>query len=222
MNANFVSTSSRSLSMRVFDVLEQQRLNGTYAVGDQLVEMKISQELGVSRTPIREALRQLELDGLVTTISNKGTFVVGISAEDVKDIYTIRIAIEGISAMWAAERITDEQIKELETLVELQEFYASKNDILQIVQLDTKFHEIMYDISGSRTLRNTLRSFHIHLKRARETSFYSAGRTRRAVEEHREIFEAIASHDGERAKELTERHIKNARDNVLGIIEQEK
>ncbi len=207
-----------SLTDKVFEVLEQQILNGTYSVGDQLVEQKISQELGVSRTPVREALRQLELDNLVTTIPNKGTFVVGISTDDIKDIYTIRIAIEGISAKWAAERITVEQIKELENAVELQEFYSAKNETLQIVQLDTKFHEIIYEVSGSRTLRNTLKSFHAHLKRARETSFFSAGRTHRAVEEHREIFEAIASHDGERAKELTERHITNARDNILTLI----
>ncbi len=217
MKNNF-DLSHASLSDKVFEVLEQQILNGTYSVGDQLVEQKISQELGVSRTPVREALRQLELDNLVTTISNKGTFVVGISTDDIKDIYTIRIAIEGISAMWAAERISPEQIKELETLVELQEFYSSKNDILQIVQLDTKFHEIIYDVSGSRTLKNTLKSFHTHVKRARESSFLSAGRTHSAVEEHREIFEAISAHDGEKAKELMERHIKNARDNILNLL----
>jgi DNA-binding GntR family transcriptional regulator len=215
----FDETSAASLSVKVFEVLEGQILNGTYAVGDQLVESKISLELGVSRTPVREALKQLELDNLVATIPNKGTFVVGVSTDDIKDIYTIRIAIEGISAMWAAERISDEKIKELENLVELQEFYSAKNEILQIVQLDTKFHEIIYDASGSRTLRNTLKSFHTHVKHARESSFLSAGRTKTAVEEHREIFEAIASHDGEKAKTLIENHITNARDNILSLIE---
>lgn len=220
MKKLFDETSAASLSVKVFETLEAQILNGTYSVGDQLVESKISAELGVSRTPVREALKQLELDNLVTTIPNKGTFVVGVSVDDIKDIYTIRIATEGISAMWAAERITDEKIRELENLVELQEFYSSKNQILQIVQLDTKFHEIIYEASGSRTLRNTLHSLHTHVKRARESSFLSAGRTKTAVEEHREIFEAIASHDGERAKMLTENHIKNARDNILTLIEQ--
>ncbi len=210
--------SASSLSVKVFEVLEGQILNGEYSVGDQLVESKISSELGVSRTPVREALKQLELDNLVTTIPNKGTFVVGVSTDDIKDIYTIRIAIEGISAMWAAERITGDKIKELETLVELQEFYSAKNEILQIVQLDTKFHEIIYDASGSRTLRNTLKSFHVHVKRARESSFLSAGRTKMAVEEHREIYEAIASHNGEKAKALMENHITNARDNILSLI----
>ena len=218
MIKSFDQHSASSLSVRVFEVLEGQILNGEYSVGDQLVESKISSELGVSRTPEREALKQLELDNLVTTIPNKGTFVVGVSTDDIKDIYTIRIAIEGISAMWAAERITGDKVKELETLVELQEFYSAKNEILQIVQLDTKFHEIIYDASGSRTLRNTLKSFHVHVKRARESSFLSAGRTKTAVEEHREIYEAIASHNGERAKMLMENHITNARDNILGLI----
>ncbi len=216
---NTFNITQGSLGVKVFEVLEQQILNGTYSVGDQLVEQKISKELGVSRTPVREALRQLELDSLVTTIPNKGTFVVGISTDDIKDIYTIRIAIEGICAKWAAERINNEQIKELENLVELQEFYSSKNEILQIVQLDTKFHEIIYDVSGSRTLKNTLKSFHTHVKRARESSFLSAGRTHSAVEEHREIFEAIASHNGEKAKQIMERHITNARDNILNLIQ---
>lgn len=220
MKKNYIESTSGSLSVKVFEILERDILNGTYSAGDQLVESKISSELGVSRTPVREALRQLELDSLVTTIPNKGTFVVGISTDDIKDIYTIRIAIEGISAMWAAERIGEEQIKELENLVELQEFYSAKNEILQIVQLDTKFHEIIYDGSGSRTLHDTLKSFHTHVKRARETSFLSAGRTKTAVEEHREIFEAIASHNGQLAKELMETHIKNARDNILNIIEK--
>ncbi len=219
MKKIFDAVSSSSLPVKVFETLEQQIINGIYATGDQLVESKISAQLGVSRTPVREALRQLELDGLVTTVPNKGTFVVGVSVDDIKDIYTIRIAIEGISSMWAAERITPEQVKELENLVELQEFYCAKNDVLQIVQLDTKFHEIIYECSGSRTLRDTLKSFHAHVKRARESSFLSAGRTIAAVEEHREIYEAIASHNSSLAKSLTEKHITNARDNILRLIE---
>lgn len=212
------NSKSHSLTVKVFEEIEQAILSGVYSVGDQLVEIKISQELGVSRTPVREALKQLELDGLVKTIPNKGTFVIGISTEDIIDIYTIRVAIEGISSKWAAERITEGQIKELEMIVELQEFYSSKSDVLQLLQLDSKFHEIIYDISGSRILKHTLISFHNHLKRARESSLLSAGRTIEAVKEHRAIFEAIAKKDSEKAKELTEKHIINARDNILVLL----
>ncbi|MBE6651619.1 MAG: GntR family transcriptional regulator [Ruminococcaceae bacterium] len=211
-----------SLTERVFSEIEQAILSGIYSVGDQLVESKISLELGVSRTPVREALKQLELEGLVTTIPNKGTFVVGVSTEDILDIYTIRVAVEGISSKLAAERITDSDAKELETLVELQEFYASKGDIFQLLQLDTKFHEIIYEISGSRILKHTLASFHNQLKRARESSLLTTGRTITAVKEHRDIYEAIASKDANKAKELTELHITNARDNILLILKSGK
>ena len=95
------TTASHSLTERVFNEIEQAILNGVYAAGDQLVESKISSQLGVSRTPVREALKQLELEGLVTTIPNKGTFVIGVSTEDIFDIYTIRIAVEGISSQMA-------------------------------------------------------------------------------------------------------------------------
>ena len=211
-----------SLTERVFSEIEQAILSGIYSVGDQLVESKISLELGVSRTPVREALKQLELEGLVTTIPNKGTFVVGVSTEDILDIYTIRVAVEGISSKLAAERITDSDAKELETLVELQEFYASKGDIFQLLQLDTKFHEIIYEISGSRILKHTLASFHNQLKRARESSLLTTGRTITAVKEHRDIYEAIAAKDANKAKELTELHITNARDNILLILKSGK
>lgn len=215
---SIITNNSNSLTERVFSEIEQAILSGVYSVGDQLVESKISLELGVSRTPVREALKQLELEGLVTTIPNKGTFVVGVSTQDILDIYTIRVAIEGISSQWAAERITDSDVKELENIVELQEFYASKADILQILQLDTKFHEVIYEISGSRILNHTLALFHNQLKRARESSLLTTGRTITAVKEHRAIFEAIASHDAKKAKELTELHISNARDNILLIL----
>ncbi|MBE6701262.1 MAG: GntR family transcriptional regulator [Ruminococcaceae bacterium] len=215
---SIIENTSHSLTMRVFSEIEQAILSGAYSAGDQLVESKISLEFGVSRTPVREALKQLELEGLVMTIPNKGTFVVGISTEDIHDIYTIRVAVEGISSQWAAERISEEQIKELENIVELQEFYSSKSDILQILQLDTKFHEIIYDISGSRILKHTLASFHNQLKRARESSLLTTGRTISAVKEHRAIFEAIASRNPKKAKELTELHIMNARDNIMLLL----
>lgn len=219
---SILDKNTHSLTEKVFSEIEQAILSGIYSVGDQLVESKISLELGVSRTPVREALKQLELEGLVTTIPNKGTFVVGVSTDDILDIYTIRVAVEGISSKLAAERITDADAKELETLVELQEFYASKGDIFQLLQLDSKFHEIIYEISGSRILKHTLASFHNQLKRARESSLLTTGRTITAVKEHRDIYEAIAARDSEKAKELTELHITNARDNILLILKSGK
>ena len=109
---------------------------------------------------MREALRQLELEGLVTIIPNKGAYVVGISQKDIKDIYEIRSRLEGLCAKWAAENITKEQLDELEENIFLSDFHAAKGNAEQMVELDNKFHEILYTASGSRELRHVLSDFH--------------------------------------------------------------
>lgn len=211
-----------SLGGKVFEAIEQAILDGTYAAGDSMTELGLSAQLGVSRTPIREALRQLELEGLVQTVPNKGTVVVGISQKDIEDIYTIRMSIEGLACEWAAQKISAPELEKLKEIIELQEFYAQKNEILQVWQLDRRFHEMIYDASRSRPLKHTLTNFHNYIQKARELSFKSGGRTALSVKEHRDIYEAVAQHDGEKARVLTQQHIANARENFLHHISQER
>ena len=116
----------RSLRGRVFRRLREDILSGVYQEQDELREITIGEELGVSRTPVREALRQLELEGLVTIIPNKGAYVTGISRKDVADIYKIRSMLEGMCARWATEHITEKQIEELEEVLLLSEFHLHK------------------------------------------------------------------------------------------------
>ena len=139
-----------SLGSRVFHMIRENILSGKYERDEELKEKSIGEELGVSRTPVREALRQLELEGLVTIIPNKGAYVVGISQKDIKDIYEIRSRLEGLCAKWAAENITKEQLDELEENIFLSDFHAAKGNAEQMVELDNKFHEILYTASGSR------------------------------------------------------------------------
>ena len=161
-----------SLADQVFEQLENDILIGKYQRGDVLTELKLSESLGVSRTPIREALRRLEQEHLIED-TNKGSVVLGITEEDLKDIYTIRLNIEGIAAYRAAERITDEQIKELRDLIDLQEFYATKNDADHIKGVDNHFHELVYKFSGrfrsiERHQLKILREHSIHLMNIRK------------------------------------------------------
>lgn len=100
-----MSHDNYSLSARVYNHIRDGILAGTFAKGDELKEKNIGDELGVSRTPVREALRQLELEGLVSIIPNKGAFVEGVSTDDIRDIYEIRALLEGLCARWAATRI---------------------------------------------------------------------------------------------------------------------
>ena len=207
--------SNSSLRGRVFNHLENDILNGKYKTGDSLIETKLSEELGVSRTPIREAIRQLELEGLVQTIPNKGAIVTGLSAKDIEDIYTIRLAIEGLAARWAADNITAEELKDMKHSLELEEFYTDKNDLEHILKLDTKFHETIFKASKSKPLMNMLSNFHHYIQKARTYSLGMSGRAEEALIEHRAIYEAISERDAKKAEELTIEHVKKASLNLL-------
>lgn len=203
-----------SLRAIVFSNLEQDIINGEYQPGDSLSELMLSQKYGVSRTPVREALRQLELEGLVRLIPNKGATVVGVSEKDIDDIYTVRIRIEGLAARLCAENATDDELQALEKLVDLQEFYLLKGKTDPLWQLDGEFHNNIFEGSRNRPLRSMLSSFHSYIGRARSLSMRSADRAAKSVEEHRAILKAIAAHDGDRAEQLMTEHIIAARSNL--------
>ncbi len=207
--------NSSSLRIRVFNAIEDAILNGEYKEGESLNELKLSSELGVSRTPVREALMQLELEGLVNNIPNKGAVVVGVSEKDIEDVYAIRMSIEGLAAKLSAEKITDDELKALEKIVDLQEFYLIKNNTEQIWKLDGEFHKIIYESSRSRPLRYMLSNFHNYIKNARDISIQSAGRAEKTVAEHKAILEAIRNKNGPLAESLTAEHIINAKNNLI-------
>ena len=167
---------NHSLSDKVFHKLQEDILSGKYAVDEELKEKTIGDELGVSRTPVREALRQLELQGLVTITPNKGAHVTGFSKEDLNDIYEIRSVMEGLCAKWAAKKATPEQIEELEEIVYLTEFHVSKGHSEQVFELDNKFHETLYQASGSKVLANVLTDFHNYVQRVRKMTLKSKER----------------------------------------------
>ena len=210
-----VDTQTGSLRGKVFIQLQNDILNGLYQHGDNLIETKLSEELGVSRTPVREAIRQLELEGLVQSIPNKGAIVKGISAQDIEDIYTIRMLIEGLAARWAAEKINDEELKELREAVDLEEFYTLKNDVSHLLLFDSRFHDIIFKASKSKPLMHTLSTFHHYVQRARNISLNNPERARLVLEEHKAILQAIMEHDAEKAEKLTTLHVRNASLNLL-------
>lgn len=207
--------NSNSLRGKVFREIEKAILDGVFAPGDSLIEQKLSNELGVSRTPVREALRQLELEGLVKTIPNKGAVVIGISQKDIEDIYSIRMHVESLAARWSAVRISDEELSEFREIIELQEFYCSRGDYIQVWHLDTKFHELLYETCGSRILKHTLTNFNHYVQKSREISVKTSGRAVKSVSEHRSIYEALALRDADRAEHLASEHIHNAMSNLL-------
>ena len=156
-----------SLRGRVYESIREDILGGRYQQNTELKEMAIGEELGVSRTPVREALRQLELEGLVHIIPNRGAYVNTITAKDVQDIYIIRSMLEGICVRWATKYITEEQLEDLEETLCLSEYHTKKGNYEKLYELDGLFHEQLYCASNSRILNHVLSDFHDYVKRVR-------------------------------------------------------
>ncbi len=199
-----------SLRGKVFQSLRKEILRGKYKEHDELREAKIAEDLGVSRTPVREALRQLELEGLITIIPNKGAYVNGITEKDVKDIYMIRSLLEGLCVRMAIEHMDHSQIDALEENVMLADFHAKKGNGEKLAELDNHFHEILYNASDSKILEHLLRDFHQYVAKVREINLSNNKRCLASNHEHTELVEAIKKHDSDLAEKLANQHILNA------------
>lgn len=198
-----------SLADQVFEHLENDILSGKYSRGEILTEGKLCAEMGVSRTPIREALRRLEQEHLIEE-SGKGSVVIGITEKDLEDIFLIREQIEGLAASLAAKNRTGEQLKELKEVLELQEFYLEKHDAEHIKHMDNKFHTTLYKLSGSMAFYDTLVPLHKKVQKYRKASVEKQSRALESVKEHRMIFEAIAEGNAEKAMEYSKEHVLKA------------
>ena len=206
--------TEKSLRGQVFDKIRSDILNGKYKRGEELVESSIGKELVISRTPVREAIRQLELEGLVQLVPNKGAFVTGISEKDVRDIYLIRARLEGLAARMAAKNITPELLDAMEETVVLSEYHAKKEHYEQVCEMDSKFHKLLYKASGSRILEHTLTDFHQYVQRVRMASIMKKRRMEKSNDEHDAILTAIREHDEEKAELVATRHISNTVENL--------
>lgn len=203
-----------SLRGRVYESIREDILGGRYQQNAELKEAAIGAELGVSRTPVREALRQLELEGLVNIIPNRGAYVNMITAKDVQDIYVIRPMLEGLCARWATEKITEEQLDSLEETLCLTEYHTKKENYEKLYELDSLFHEQLYSASGSRILNHVLSDFHDYVKMVRKITIASQSRSVKSTEEHRAIFEAIKAKDADQAEELARQHVKRTVESI--------
>lgn len=208
-------TDKFSLRGRVYHKIRDDILNGVYKDNEELREVAIGEELGVSRTPVREAFRQLELEGLIQIIPNKGAYVTGITVKDVQDIYMMRSKLEGLAARWAVENITDEQMNEMEENIYLSEFHASKGHSEQIANLDNRFHEILYEACNSKMLKHQLQDFHEYVLRVRKRTLSENKRGAASTEEHKIIMEAIKAKDADKAERAANKHIENAYKNMV-------
>ena len=203
-----------SLADQVFEKLENDIIQGIYPRGELLTELKLVEQLGVSRTPIREALRRLEQERLIED-TGKGSRVLGITVEDLEDIMNIRQRIEGLAAYYATVNLTEEGLKELSHIVDLQEFYFSKRDKEHLRQVDDAFHDMICTLSGRSVISDTLIPLMRKTRRYRRVAIDNWERTTNTMNEHKAIFQAIASRNAELAQELATDHIFHAKQYML-------
>ena len=205
---------STSLADQVFDKLENDIIQGLYKRGELLTELKLVEQLGVSRTPIREALRRLEQERLIED-TGKGSRVLGITEEDLQDIMNIRERIEGLAAYYAAKNITPEGLRELTHIVDLQEFYFSKQDKEHLRQVDDAFHDMICTLSRRSVIADTLIPLMRKTRRYRRVAIDNWERTTDTMKQHKALYEAIAAGNAELAQELATAHIIHAKRHMI-------
>jgi DNA-binding GntR family transcriptional regulator len=200
-----------SLRSEVYRRIRDNILRGQYKRGLALTEQQVALSMGVSRTPIREAFSQLELDGLVSSTPNKGVVVQGFDEHDIADLYEVRSQMEGLAAARAALQMNPSQRQALKEAYECEcSSTESQEDFDQLQDLDNVFHELIFKGTGSKILEKILQPINIYTRHARSISLATPGRSKQVVDEHGQILEAILNRDGEKARQCMSEHIAKA------------
>lgn len=203
----------------VCESLREAIRNGVLKPGERLMEIQLAEELGVSRTPVREAIRKLELEGYVVMMPRRGTYVANMSIRDINEIFEIRTALESLSNGLAAEHITDEELEHLQRLLVVIGGYIKDGDIEKIVETDIEFHDLMYHAARNQRLVGIISNLRDQLTRFRTLSMSYPGRLEATLEEHKLIVEAIATGDKKAASKAAEKHMENSEKTLLKAME---
>lgn len=202
-----------ALSTDLFSSLRKDILQGKLHQGEKLTEQQICDEYNVSRTPVREAFLQLELEGFIEIIPNRGAFVVGFSTQDIQDMYELRKSYEVLAVKWAIERINKDEFEKLEEAFEFMEFYTQKNDVEKMLNINMNFHELIYKASHNRMLYHILSSYQLYIKQGRTSTRndVSSNYLDEILLEHRAIFEAFKNKNVDAGIAAVSKHLDNAK-----------
>jgi DNA-binding GntR family transcriptional regulator len=212
---------NQTLGERVHDHLKQEILANRYAPGSELLEVPLSEELGVSRGPIREALRTLEAEGLVEITPRRGAVVTSLSKHDFLDAYQVRESLEVLGVRLAVPRLTESDMAALDSRVEAMDEHAAAGDVDAFFEANAAFHEAIIEASGNRKLIEVYRRLTAQMGPYRRPSAKLRGNLDSSVAEHREIVEAARKRDVEAAAELVMRHVEVPQRNLAAVTEEE-
>ena len=214
--------SYKPLRELVCEHIREAIINGVFAPGERLMEIQMADEMGVSRTPVREAIRKLEMEGFVVMIPRRGTYVSNMSIKDINDVYEIRISLDTLAAGLAAERISDEELEELQRLLVKVGNAMEENDMAKVVEADIEFHDVLYKASRNERLRNIINNLREQITVIRGVSMRYPGRLKDTQEEHRRLVECIAARNVEKSQEAARIHLENAERTLMIAMSERK
>ncbi len=192
----------QTLREKILETIRDAILKGSLKPGERVSEPELAERFGISRTPIREAFRQLESEGYLVVIPRKGAVVASLSARDIEEFYAIKIILEGFAARMAADKLTEKDIERLEAINERLAQIAKEGDVKTFFRVHNEFHELFIKAAGNDKLFEMINQLVMKFKRLRLASLSQPGRMEISVEEHRNMIRAFRNHDGDRADRL--------------------
>ena len=223
MDTRLDFTTNEYLPLRdvVFKTLRQEILMGKLAPGQRLMEIQLANQLGVSRTPIREAMRMLELEGLVVMIPRKGAQVAKISQKGLHDVLEVRSALEDLAMELSCKRITEGELEQLRTAIDNFKVAVNKKDLILIAQMDVAFHDIIYAATKNDRLIALLSNLREQMYRYRMEYLKDTTTHPSIIEEHEALYMSLSTHNVEMAKNTIRSHVYNQVKTVSRNIEGE-
>ncbi len=204
----------------IFTTLRDAIIVGELRPGERLMEVKLAEKMGVSRTPVREAIRKLELEGLVDMIPRKGAHVADLSVKDIVDVLEVRASLDGLAALLAAERITDEEIDELNHVNSQFVSFLQKENLQGSIKKDVEFHEIIYRSSRNEKLIQIVSNLREQVQRFRVIYLKDYVNPKELEKEHKDIIDAICSKDSELSHKVAQNHIKSQQESIINAIKR--
>lgn len=203
--------STQPLSANLYANLQADILSGEFPDNSKLTEQVICKKYNVSRTPVREAFRQLEADGLIENVPNRGAYVTALSKRDISDLFDLRSLFEVQAIEWAIKRMTSDDIDALRETVEFMEFYTLRGDIEKVLMFNSQFHSILYQGTKDRMIQKTLSTYQTYLKHSAPAKTYTGDYLKIILEEHKAIFDAVESKNPAAGRKAMEYHMEQSK-----------